>query len=455
MNSKEIEIMSIYKNIVMVFLLFLLNSGKVKAQYKYTRFAFDVTGGFSMPNTSITGEAGGYSEIGLKVATSKYLSGRLALGIGTLTGAQQVDKITGTIENVANYTKYNTTYNYFSGSGLLNIERLFKLRSLGKLFNRLNPFLMIGAGYMYPDVKVNRVDGQFKNYKKNVRFIANNFGLDFKYFISNRFDLSFGAEYKLVQTYYLDGAYSDKRYDGMTNAYLGISYNIGASADRKHLNWFNLDGVEELMFVPIDNRIKQGEVPIVESKNPLIDTISALVKETVINPIDVDSNLAQIQEPNIINNDSITKNNQKTDDKNPVVVITTPVTTDTSEFKKFGRHSNIKGKPETSAPIEVAVSPKSQPGSGISLNDIDDIVRPMGKYNVIVGTYAGAKYAYPFRDKMRKQGLQAALFKDSDRSKMVRVCIYYGDDRKEANRQLRLYLNKFNGQVWLHIYDPK
>jgi hypothetical protein len=209
------------------------------------------------------------------------------------------------------------------------------------------------------------------------------------------------------------------------------------------------------MFVPIDNRIKQGEVPIVESKNPLIDTISALVKETVINPIDVDSNLAQIQEPNIINNDSITKNNQKTDDKNPVVVITTPVTTDTSEFKKFGRHSDIKGKPETSASVQVAVSPKSQPKKGISLNDIDGIVRPMGKYNVIVGTYAGAKYAYPFRDKMRKQGLQAALFKDSDRSKMVRVCIYYGDDRKEANRQLRLYMNKFNGQVWLHIYDPK
>ena len=103
----------------------------------------------------------------------------------------------------------------------------------------------------------------------------------------------------------------------------------------------------------------------------------------------------------------------------------------------------------------MAVSPSSQPKEGILLNDIDGIVRPMGKYNIIVGTYAGSKYAYPFRNKMRKQGLQAALFKDSERSKMVRVCVYYGDNRKEANRQLRLYMSKFNGQVWLHIYNPK
>ena len=141
--------------------------------------------------------------------------------------------------------------------------------------------------------------------------------------------------------------------------------------------------------------------------------------------------------------------------KNPVVVVVTPETNDTTEYKKFGRHSDIKGKPETAVPVKVAVGPKVQPEPGSSLNDIDGIVRPMGKYNVIVGTYAGAKYAYPFRDKMRKQRLQAALFKDSDRSRMVRVCIYYGDDRKEANRQLRSYLRKFNGQVWLHIYDPK
>ena len=156
---------------------------------------------------------------------------------------------------------------------------------------------------MYPDIEVNRVDGQFKNYNKNVRFIANNFGLDFKYFLSNRFDLSFGAEYKLVQTYYLDGAYSDKVYDGMTNAYIGVSYNLGASANRKHLDWFNLDGIEELMFVPFQNNIKQGDEPIAESKKPLIDTTISVVKEII--PSDADSLFAKTNDIKIVNIDSI------------------------------------------------------------------------------------------------------------------------------------------------------
>lgn len=454
-NNRRLLMNSLYKIIFTTALLITFCIGDVYAQYKYTRFTVDANGGFSMPNTSITGTAGGYGEIGFKVATSRYLSGRLAFGAGTLAGSQDVEMITGTRDNVANYTKFNASYYYFSGSGLLNLERVFKLRNAGRLFHRLNPYLVIGAGYMFPDIEVNRVDGQFKNYKENVRFIANNFGLDFKYFLSNRFDLSFGAEYKLVQTYYLDGAYSDKKLDGMTNAYIGLSYNIGANADRKHLEWFNLDGKEDIMFVPFNDDLKKGEEPIADNKEPNQDSV---INNEIQVPSKVDSSIAQTT---IITNDTvITPADIKINEtkEEPIVVVPIPenVDTDTAATRKIGRHTDIKGQPVTKdAEPKVAVTPKSQPETVSSLNDIDGIVRPMGKYNVIVGTYSGAKYAYPFRDKIRKQGLQAALFKDSDRSKMVRVCVYYGDDRKEANRQLRLYMSKFSGQAWLHIYDPK
>lgn len=470
--------LSSVNKIVYALLLIVLSGSDAFSQYKYTRFTVDANGGFSIPNTSITGTAGGYGELGIRMATSRYLSGRLAFGAGTLTGSQQVEQITGPRDNVANYTKYNASYYYFSGSGLLNLERVFKLRNVSRLFHRLNPYLVVGAGYMYPDIKVNRVDGQFKNYKNNVRFITNNFGLDFKYFLSNRFDLSFGAEYKLVQTYYLDGAYSDKKLDGMTNAYIGLSYNIGASADRKHLEWFNLDGKEDVMFVPFNDDLKKGDEPIADNKKPETDTEPKADTTTIIaqetTPAKADSLIAQVTEQkdtvttpvsDIVVKETVkeplvvvpdTKEIQvKETVKDPVVVVTTPDAIDTAEIRKIGRHTDIKGKPETTTPKQVAVTPKAQPEAGLSLNDIDGIVRPMGKYNVIVGTYAGAKYAYPFRDKVRKQGFQAALFKDSDRSKMVRVCVYYGDDRKEANKQLRSYMGKFNGQAWIHIYDPK
>lgn len=456
--------LSSVKKTIYALVLIILSASNAFSQYKYTRFTIDANGGFSIPNTSITGTAGGYGEVGFRLATSRYLSGRMAIGLGTLTGSQHVERITGPRDNVANYTKFNANYYYFSGSGLLNLERVFKLRNLGRLFHRLNPYLVVGAGYMYPDIEVNRVDGQFKNYKKNVRFIANNFGLDFKYFLSNRFDLSFGAEYKLVQTYYLDGAYSDRKFDGMTNAYVGISYNIGASADRKHLEWFNLDGKEDIMFVPFNDDLKKGDQPLADDKktNDKIDSSNAIAKETI--PSKADSLIAQVnkakQDTTTAADILLTKEPVMIVDTNIQVVVASPgnqdlISLDTTEYKKIGRHTDIKGKSETTPKPVVVAAPTTKPEAGSSLNDINGIVRPMGKYNVIVGTYAGAKYAYPFRDKIRKQGFQAALFKDSDRSKMVRVCVYYGDDRKEANRQLRLYMSKFNGQAWIHIYDPK
>jgi hypothetical protein len=340
----------------LVLLLFTLIGNNAYSQYKYTRFTLDVNGGFSIPNTSITGTAGGYGEIGLRLATSRYISGRMAVGIGTLNGSQHVERITGPRDNVSNYTKYNASYYYFSGSGLLNLERIFKLRNFGRLFHRLNPFLVVGAGYMYPDIEVNRVDGQFKNYKKNVRFIANNFGLDFKYFLSNRFDVSFGAEYKLVQTYYLDGAYSDKKFDGMTNAYIGVSYNIGASADRKHLEWFNLDGKEDVMFVPFNDGSKKGDDPIADNKKPTeqSDSSSAIVKETT--PTKVDSLIAKNTDTDTT--EAINIVDTKTpeiiiDIDSSIAIVSTKIvnkkdiiTLDTTEFRKIGRHSDIKGKPE-------------------------------------------------------------------------------------------------------------
>ncbi|MBP9186738.1 MAG: hypothetical protein KBG11_06565 [Bacteroidia bacterium] len=449
------------KTIFIILLAIISSTGNLNAQYRYTRFALDARGGLSIPNTSISGTLGGYGEIGLRLNGSRYLAGRLAVGAGNLTGSQNVSSIIGNKDNVANYTKYDASYYRIYGNIILNLERVFKLRDHGRFFHRLNPSLVVGSGYMYPDIKVNRVDGQFKNYKNNVRFITNNFGLDFRYFLSNRFDLNFGAEYNLVQTYYLDGAYSDKKYDGMTNGYVGISYNIGANANRKHMEWFNLDGKEDVIFVPFKDELKdKEEEPIAkkEDKEPEViptdTTVTigeeiAIVDDTLTTPNDTEEKIAVIT----IKSDTLTTPTEiKITTKDPVVTVE-----DTVVAYKIGRYSDIKGKvtPKADQPKVAANQPKAEATPRTNLNDIDGIVRPLGKYNVIVGTYAGARYAYPFRDKVRKQGMQAALFKDSDRSKMVRVCVYYGDDRKEANTQLRIYMGKFGGQAWLHIYDPK
>lgn len=450
------------KSIVWILILTLLSTGEAIAQYKYTRVSLEVNAGVSVPNTSITGSLGAFSELGVRVASSRYLSGRLSFGVGKLSGSQDVKELVFPRENIDNYTKFTTTYYSFSGSGMLNVERLLNLRNAGRKFHRLNTFLVVGAGYMYPDVEVNRVDGQYKNYKNNVRFITNNFGLDFKYFLSNRFDLNLGAEYRLVQTYYLDGAFSDKKYDGMYNGYIGISYNIGANSDKKHLEWFNLDGKEDVIFVPFKDEPKKGDdVPIVNEDKPIQDSLAMAEpdkpNDTPDDTTDYNAGTKDLpstpdtQEPKmVIKHDS-----------NTTIVISQSVVEDTVVSRKIGRHTDIKGrvitKQDTTNKVQNPVVVSKEPAivttnTGL-LNDINGIVPPMGKYNVIVGTYSGPKYAFLFRNKLRKEGFQAALFRDNDRSKMVRVCVYYGDDRKEANKQLRLYMSKFNGQAWLHIYN--
>lgn len=447
---------------------------EVMAQYKYTRFSLDVNAGPSLPRTSIPGSLSGYGEIGFKGTLSRFLALRASGGYGTATGSRDVTQMAGKPEAVDNYTKYNTTYTYITASAHINLEKVFRLRKDNRAFHRLNPFLVIGSGLMFPDIKVNRFDGQFKNYRSDLRFVTHNFGLDFTHFLSNRFDLTFGAEYRIVQSYYFDGAFADKKLDGLINAHIGISYNIGASADRKHMDWYNLDGKTDVMFAPDEEKKKPEPISKVA---PADTTTVAIVDKPIDTPEDTVNYAASEQEnieltegvPPITESTPAPKKDSSTSapSKPEEVAATVP--------KKIGRHVDIRPEPiqpravvenpgaaYTSNPTITKETKEAAPAetpeatnSETNLNKIEGIVRPLGKYNVIVGTYSGSRYAYPFRNKLRKQGFEAALFKSSDRSKMVRVAVYYGNDRAEANRQLKLYRSKFGGQAWIHIYDPK
>lgn len=457
--------LNLFKLNLILPLLFTMLSLPALSQYTYTRYSLDISGGASLPKTSIAGSLSGYTELGFKGTLSRYLSLRASGGTGVVHGSQNVSAMRGLPESTDNYTKFNTTYYYITGSAHFNLERLLHLRSKGTKFYRLNPFLVVGSGFMFPDIKVNRFDGQFKNYKKNVRFITHNFGLDFKYFLSNRFDLLFGAEYRVVQTYYLDGAYSDKKLDGLTNAYVGLSYNIGASADRKHMEWFNLDGQTDVIFRPDQYENKQPEVPVAKEDEPIVDSSALAVKDRQNDTPEDTTDYNAKPDEEIVPDEQIvvldpTKPLELDSSKQQEVVVADP-----NAPKKVGRHQDIRPVPVPVKPTDTtqvaANKPEATPQTPevvaervpASLNDIDGIVRPLGKYNVIVGTYAGSKYAYLFRDKLRKEGLEAALFRSSARSKMVRVCVYYGNDYKEALKQLKTYQSKFSGQAWIHVYN--
>jgi chaperonin cofactor prefoldin len=89
------------------------------------------------------------------------------------------------------------------------------------------------------------------------------------------------------------------------------------------------------------------------------------------------------------------------------------------------------------------------------LNKIDNIVPPVARYNVVAGAYAGDKYAYIFRDKMRAKGYDAAIFKSDVNSRILRVCIFTTEDKGEAISVMRKARREVDPKSWIHIYLQK
>lgn len=458
------------KSILGIFIV-LIFASTANAQYKYTRLALEGTAGTNYGLTSVPGSFSAFSEIGLRLSLSKYLSGKLSYGVGALRGSRNVNSAVLPLEDVNNYVDYNTTYRYLNGRALINLERVFKLRQHSRFYNRLNPFLVIGGGFMFPDIEVNRVDGQFKNYNKNVRFYTNCYGLDFRYFLSNKFDLTFGSELHVIQTYYLDGAYSDEKLDKFVTGHIGICYNIGANADRKHLEWFNVDGKEDVIFKPINIDPANPEQPISQ-----IDVPKVLEpKDSAITPSDSSIAVIAGEKDQLIQPDTTKENGGINDGdviiaKEPIVNPSTTIATNVPDSgkKTTGTPSNqVVTTPQTTNPnVKPASEPLvvNEPAKPKPANDtkpsIDKpsstpiiITPPLSRYNVIAATYGGPKYALLYCQKLRSSGFDANVIKSS-KSKMYRVSIYHGDDRTTAFRELnRIRKTEFN-QAWIHIYNP-
>jgi TolA-binding protein len=89
------------------------------------------------------------------------------------------------------------------------------------------------------------------------------------------------------------------------------------------------------------------------------------------------------------------------------------------------------------------------------LNSIDGVVAPIARYNVIVGAYRGTRYAYRFRDKLRADGYNAAVFKSNINSKIYRLCAFTTDDKQEAISMMRQLRKTIDPEAWIHVYTGK
>ncbi len=251
------------------------------AKAQNTRLSLDLGGGVPISLVSVKGSFTTYGTVGIRYNILKEISVQGVLNVGTLSGTNKGgDFFTQTPEgkdNVNNYKGFSNSFWQYSLNGQVDLNRLFNMRHL---FHRLNPYLVVGSGFMQSDVNASRIDDSKKNYR--FQAFCGYGGLSLRYYLNPSLDLNLSSMLHMTQSYYLDGIYFDQNYDKFILNSLGISYKFGAKSQRQHIEWNNVILKERIYIPNIEKRngqaIDEDGNYIIYSKDS-INTIIAINKE--------------------------------------------------------------------------------------------------------------------------------------------------------------------------------
>jgi hypothetical protein len=435
-----------------------------------TKLSLEFTGGIPIPLTYFTPSVSTYGGIGLKYNILKEIAIGAQISVGSFSGKNNSANSTeAPQQDNNNYSSFTNHFVRYTLEGQVNLERVFNLR---RSMHRINPYLTFGGGLVTSSATADKVNGTDRSYSEN-NFYVYNIGLLMKYYLNPSLDFMLGANYNVSETYYLDAVPIDGKFDNYLMTYVGISYKIGARKDKQHAEWENvvlkdriyIPDIEKRQGQPVDaagnffifhkdsiaklqsqTLALEGKTAELETKSiaqqKQIDSIQVEAKEMKTRMDTLESQMNQLKEQ--MNKQQAEPS--KPDGKGVVAPIIVP-----------SKGKTTKGNKPVSAG-QKAVNNEAQPltpASSENLNSIDDITFPVAHYNIIVGAYLSHKYAMIYRNKMRAQGYQSAVFRSSANSKMLRVCVFSSDDKKEALAMMRKVRKDVNPQAWMHIYNSK
>lgn len=438
--------------VVIITILLITQCTKLCAQY--SRFSLDLNAGIPYTFASINGSISTYGSAGLRYNVSKALSAQLQFSLGTLRGEQTVTGMSDPSEQVSNYTNFSNNFYAVSGRAALNLERVFKLR---RILPRINPYLTGGVGYMFPDIVAKRVDGYERKFSPSngvKPYYMGSVGLTLKYYMSPALDFNIGADYYIGANAYLDGLGFDKEPDSYIGAFIGVAYKFASSKSRQHVEWFNVVVKERVRSRERKKKKHDDTIPVIAEDK--LEKPDGVISEE---PVKADTALAVREVPPVVEEptravekEPVTPESQQ---KQPTV--TPPAKTEPAPAGDKTPPTPAEAVKKEPAKEVVKAEPAKETETSQSetipaLNTINGVVAPPARYNVIVGAYAGPKYAYIFRDKMRKKGYQAAIFKSDINSKILRVCIVTTESKAEAIRELKKARKTVDPGAWIHIY---
>lgn len=144
---------------------------------------------------------------------------------------------------------YNNKFRSINGFVQYNLHKIF---GLDKATNRYMPYATFGGGLLIAN-KFNSVNtdgtgngGANSKFAYTSKMRNYQLGGGVRYYLNSFVDLTLATEYNYVETYWLDGAYSDKKLDTYLNTYLGVNIKIGASKTHNLMDWSFKDQPEEI-----------------------------------------------------------------------------------------------------------------------------------------------------------------------------------------------------------------
>jgi hypothetical protein len=473
------------------------------AQVRPSRLSFEINAGIPIAISSIPPGISTYGGIGLRYNITTALSLQTSFNIGMLRGSQSVLNIAFS-ERSQNYTKYHNTFYQYALRGQLNLERVFRLRAIMK---KVNPYLTAGIGYTgTTGIEAERADGRLRKYD-NIEFWTVQAGVAFRYYLNPTLDLNIGSELNLTQTAFLDGIPLDGRNDHFILTYVGINVKIGAKKKNQHIEWVNKvyrskkphKTKEDPEDLHSDQELTADEPDPVYADSLIAETPSARDSAAAAASLK-DSELAgKAALEDAANNANVATGMPKgtagaaktgttvaagtvkgikkgvkgaaatgairsgslANKGTSVIMLASGSTKET----RTGRTSiNIKnkgaitangeagmnGRPGSTAPvvrINAPVDPKAP-----TLNIVENISKPLATYNVIVGAFGKSRNAYRFRNRLRNQGYQSAIFRSDINSQIMRVCIYSTNNQEIALKQLEKARAEVEPGAWIHVY---
>ncbi len=398
-----------------------------KIKKDYCRWSADLNLGLPYLFTPIGYNLTGMGGVALRYSFSSLFSLQAAYHYGQFAGSQDVTPKTAI--NQQNLIKPAEVKNYSTLLNQLTIRGLFNLRNFKQdplELRKWNYYGVVGVGLLFYNYENTLADNAKQSFTYNNGTQNLLLGFQARKHLNIKWDFLAGVDFNYNQTLWLDGAPDKSSLNNHLYLNAGISYKIKNKNRRELIDWAynNYKIVEGMPETEIE------KIPVVKQKPKDIPKEMPKVEE--VKPIEQ----PKIEQPKVAE-PKVVIEEPKVVVEEPKVVVEEPKVV-------------IDEKPKVIKELVPDVTPKTAPTT-------EEIGPPPYKYNVIVACFGvnHPKLAFKFRDNMRAKGLEANVYRDSQKSKILKVAAISTNDKTLATQVLRKGKKEIDPLTWLHLYNKQ